>query len=64
MLRCEKKCIVPNVMDWESYLRRAHDKIFFIDENTPYLRSKAFAEIVNHSDNNFVLICRDDLPQL
>ena len=51
-------------MDWESYLRRAHDKIFFIDENTPYLRSKAFAEIVNHSDNNFVLICRDDLPQL
>lgn len=64
VLRCEKECIALNVLDWEAYLRTAHEKIIFVDENSAFIRSKTFAEIVNSSDNYYVLIYRDSLPQL
>lgn len=64
VLRCEKECIALNVLDWEAYLRTAHEKIIFVDENSAFIRSKTFAEIVNYSDNYYVLIYRDSLPQL
>ena len=63
-LICEKECIALNVLDWKSYLLSAHDKIFFIDENSAFVKTKEFAEIVMTSDNYFVLIYRDSLPQL
>ncbi len=63
-LLCEKECVALNVMDWENYIRQAHEKIIFIDENNTYVKTQRFAEAVQYSDNYFVLIYRDSLHQL
>ena len=63
-LRCEKECVALNALDWKFYLQASRDKIFFVDENNAFVKTKEFAEIVNSSDNYFVLIYRDSLPQL
>ncbi len=63
-LICDKKCIVLNSLNWESVIRSTHDRIFFIDEDQPFVRSGDFANAVKGSDNYFVIIYRDSLPRL
>lgn len=63
-LICERDCVVLPVVMWQEYIKNASQKIIFVDENMPFLRSKEFAEAVNHSDNYFVIIYRDSLPAL
>ena len=61
---CEKTCLAMVSSDWTLVLPQLHDNIIFIDENNSYIKTRDFAEIVNKSDNYFVLICRDGLPML
>ena len=63
-LKCEKECVVLPTVMWADFIRTSTQRIIFIDENTPFLKTKAFAEAVNGSDNYFVIIYRDSLPNL
>lgn len=63
-LLCDAKCTVLTTVDWELRLSSMKGRIVFIDEATPFLRSKRFAEMVKGADNYFVIVSRDDLNQL
>lgn len=63
-LKCDAKCAVLGNMGWELLIEEKHGYIFFLEENMPFIQTKRFAELVNCSDNYFVIIYRDSLPQL
>ena len=63
-VKCDKECVALIPTDWKQYINSSHEKIIFLDENNSFIHSKEFAEAVSHSDNYFVLIIRDSLPQL
>jgi len=63
-LICDVKCTVLTSIDWELRLSSLKQHIIFIDETASFLKSKRFAELVNGSDNYFVIVTRDELCQL
>lgn len=63
-VKCDKECIALIPTDWKHYIESVKDKIIFLDENNTFIRSKEFAKTVEGSDNYFVIIIRDSLPQL
>ena len=50
--------------DWERQISEISDSIIFIDEGNRFLTSKKFAELVQKSDNYFVIATREKLPML
>ena len=63
-LLCDKECIVLNEGNWRLFLQTYHGRIFFIDVGNSFLRTQEFADEVKCSDNYFVIISRESLPQL
>ena len=63
-VKCDVKCTVLTSVDWELRLSSLKQHIVFIDETASFLKTKQFADHVRGSDNYFVIITRDDLPQL
>ena len=63
-IQCDVPCRVLEGTDWEHRLSTVHDSILFTDEGQPFIRSEAFAKAVEGSDNFFVLITREGLPNL
>lgn len=61
---CEKKCRTLNSSDWKIILSGIHDQIVFLDEENQFMKSQEFAATVKNSDNYYVLITREDLPNL
>ena len=63
-LRCEKSCRVLGGRDWKPLLSLMHETIVFIDEDNAFLPTKEFAEAVRGSDNYYVIVTREGLPNL
>lgn len=63
-LSCDCECRTLDNEDWERQLEEASNSIIFIDEGNRFLTSKRFAELVQQSDNYFVLATREKLPML
>lgn len=63
-VKCDVPCTVLTSIDWEIRLCNIKKHIVFIDETAGFYKSKQFAECVKGSDNYFVIITREDLPQL
>ncbi len=64
-LRCNKTCIVLEGRSWEQVLADTHNSVVFVEESTPlFLTSQAFAQAMKKSDNYYVLVTREPLPQL
>ncbi|MBQ8117992.1 MAG: translation initiation factor 2 [Lachnospiraceae bacterium] len=63
-IKCDSPCTVLTAVDWELRLDRLKKHIIFIDETAVFLKTQQFAEHVRASDNYFVIVTRDDLPQL
>ncbi|MBQ8987627.1 MAG: translation initiation factor 2 [Lachnospiraceae bacterium] len=63
-LICSAPCTVLTAIDWELRLASLKGNIIFIDETAGFLRSERFAQLVQGSDNYFVIVSRDDLSQL
>ncbi len=63
-VKCPKDCVALVPTDWKHYIDSVSDKIIFLDENNTFIRSKEFTKTVEGSDNYFVIIIRDPLPQL
>ena len=63
-VKCMKDCVALIPTDWKHYIESVSDKIIFLDENNSFIHTKEFGEAISGSDNYFVLIARDSLPQL
>lgn len=63
-LRCEKPCRTLEGRDWKTLLSTIHESIIFIDEGNLFLPSVEFAEAVRDSDNYYVIVTREGLPNL
>lgn len=64
MVSCDKECRVVSGKRWQESLGLIHDSIVFIDECNSFLKSQDFAVAVQNSDNYFVIVSREDLPNL
>ena len=63
-LQCERPCRVLAGRDWKVVLDSIHESIVFIDEDNEFLPTDAFAEAVKDSDNYYVIVTREGLPNL
>ena len=63
-LSCDCPCKVIDSEDWERQIEETTESIIFIDEGNRFLISKKFAQLVQGSDNYFVLATREKLPAL
>ncbi|MDO4338807.1 MAG: ATP-binding protein [Eubacteriales bacterium] len=63
-LSCDCDCRTIDNEDWERQLEEISNSIIFIDEGNRFLTSKRFAELVQKSDNYFVIATREKLPML
>jgi len=61
---CERPCRTLSGNDWNLILPNVHEQIIFVDEENQFIKSKEFAAAVKASDNYFVIITREDLPNL
>lgn len=64
VLHCEKSCRVLGGRDWKPLLGLMHESIVFIDEENAFLPTKEFGEAVRGSDNYYVIVTREGLPNL
>ena len=63
-LQCEKTCVVLEGRQWKVLLENIHDSIIFIDEGNQFVSTDEFALAVKRSDNYFVIVTREALPNL
>lgn len=63
-ISCSKNCRTLPAADWQIILPLLHDQIIFLDEDSVFIKSEDFARAVRQSDNYFVIITREDLPNL
>jgi hypothetical protein len=61
---CERSCRTLSGNDWSLILPSIHEQIIFLDEENQFVKSQKFASAVKTSDNYFVIITREDLPNL
>ena len=61
---CDRDCRTIDNEDWARQISEISDSIIFIDEGNRFLTSKRFAELVQKSDNYFVIATREKLPML
>ena len=61
---CDKTCRVLSGALWEAQLKDIQDTIVFVDEGSTFVSSLDFARAVQHSDNYYVLVTREDLSAL
>lgn len=61
---CKKQCVVLRGSYWKAVLGEIHDSIVFIDEENAYVKSTEFARAISESDNYYVIVTRENLPNL
>lgn len=61
---CDKKCKVIEGTEWKKALSEVTDSIVFIDEGNDFIATKEFANIIQKTDNYYVIISRVVLPML
>lgn len=61
---CDAPCHVLSGRNWKRDLKEISSSIVFIDEGSAFMRSHAFAHAARESDNYYVLVARESLPQL
>ena len=63
-ISCDKRCLTINNSNWESVLNSVSDCIIFIDEENTIVKSDDFARKIQDTDNYYVIITRENLPNL
>lgn len=63
-VQCEKKCRTLEELDWKLVLPTLCGYIIFLDEDNHFIKTAEFAGMAKKSDNYFVIITREDLPNL
>lgn len=60
----DKKCFVLQGTTWKGQLTEINDSIVFIDEGNPFVLTDDFAEVIRNTDNYYVIVTREGLPNL
>ena len=63
-LNSDKECRVLAGRDWKTIISTIRDSIVFIDEDNDFLPTDDFAREVRKSDNYYVIVTREGLPNL
>lgn len=63
-VQCDKNCQVLSGRLWKTTLSAIHDSIVFIDEGNEFVASDAFSEAIAKTDNYYVIVTRESLPNL
>ena len=63
-LQCDKALVAVYGKDWRKRLAEISDSIVFLDEQSRFVKSREFAEVVKKSDNYYVIITRERLDEL
>ena len=63
-LLCDKTCYVLEGITWKGQLSEIKDSIVFIDEGNPFVFSDEFSEAIQATDNYYVIVSREGLPNL
>ncbi|MGN0582915.1 MAG: hypothetical protein ACI4KB_09455 [Oscillospiraceae bacterium] len=63
-VQCQRPCVVIDSLYWESNIQNTHNSIVFIDEGNSFVETREFADLIKSTDNYYVLITRESLPQL
>lgn len=64
-LTCEKPCLVlEGSSNWETQLKEITGSVVFIEESTKFLPTHEFATAIQKTDNYYVLVTREPLPQI
>ena len=63
-LKCDYQCIVLEGRNWEKILQNTEKSIVFVEESTHFLKDKSFAREIKNTDNYYVLVTREPLPQI
>ena len=63
-VNCDKTCVVLAPDTWRVVLPTISDSIVFIDEGDPFVASREFAEMIEGSDNYYVIVTRTPLFNL
>ena len=61
---CDKTCVTLVGRDWKVLLGAYRDSIVFIDEGNSFVQSNDFSAAVSSSDNYYVIVTREGLPNL
>lgn len=64
VVSCDVPCKVLSGKNWQRDLEFISGSIVFIDEDNAFMRSHEFARAAKASDNYYVLVAREALPQL
>lgn len=63
-ISCLRKCKTLNNSNWETVITESQECIIFIDEDTKAVKTTEFAAKIKNSDNYYVIITRENLPNL
>ncbi|MBO6132936.1 MAG: hypothetical protein J6P05_01190 [Lachnospiraceae bacterium] len=63
-ISCDRGLLALSQERWDEEISKNPGKIIVIDEDSRFIKSKAFAETVREKDNYFLLITRNYLDQL
>ena len=61
---CERRCLAVNNANWEAIIGASSSCIVFIDEDTRAVKTPEFARLIQQTDNYYVIITRENLPNL
>ena len=64
IVQCDCSCRVLNGNTWKEQLSHMRECIVFIDEGNRFVASEEFARAVRGSDNYYVIVTREGLPNL
>lgn len=63
-LSCDKECAVLEGRTWGGQLSMLRDCIVFIDEGNDFVMSDEFADVIQGTDNYYVIVTREGIPSL
>lgn len=63
-VNCAAPCRIIGGINWEAQLSRIDNSIGFVDDTQKFVKSHAFQHAARHSSNYYVIVARDELPQL
>lgn len=62
--KIERPCVVLSGNNWDTVLEKTKGSIVFVEESTSFLTSHEFAIAIQQSDNYYVFVTREPLPQI
>ena len=60
-LVCDKPCFVLEGATWRGQLSEMQSSIVFIDEGNAFIFTNEFAEVIQKTDNYFVIVSREGI---